>query len=435
MKLKILAFALLVSLATDLSAQTQINRLTYATDWDKGKTNSAFSNFNSWANQFATASNITAKAQIVSDGVSLAKERRRAFAELIKTDPENALALTVPASVRQRLPAEIEKELESRLSGIGDYSVIAALPALGDMQVEPIQRFVYLNGKTYHAYVYGRRLGETCKNGIPLHGVALDGVMAVHESGLREFEADETPDATKHAIDLGNAADKSVVVSRTIFAEMGGTLYQGMPERILQAETSLEEAEVGLGPKPLQSATNIMDENEQSGGVKPLDLPTPWTTGLKNILIIRVDFSDLPGDPVDSAGNVNTVPYVQNIADTEVSPFYFKSSYGLTSISTTVTTQVYRMPKTAAFYATNSAGGVGLLHADAETAASTNYTLANYDRIIVVFSSLGNFTGSAFNFAGQANVGGPNVWINGGCNGFLLDHELGHTYGVFHGNL
>ena len=156
--------------------------------------------------------------------------------------------------------------------------------------------------------------------------------------------------------------------------------------------------------------------------------PTAWTTGGKNVLIIRVDFSDLTGAPEGYSAAT-----VQNIADSQIAPYYIKSSYGLTSLTNTVTTLVYRMPKTAAYYATG--GSNDLLHTDAENAAAANYTIANYDRIIVFFASLGSIPNSQINYGGLADIGSYRVWCNGEFDFRVIAHELGHTYGLYHGNL
>jgi len=155
---------------------------------------------------------------------------------------------------------------------------------------------------------------------------------------------------------------------------------------------------------------------------------TAWTTGGKNVLVIRVDFSDLTGAPEGYSAAT-----VQNIADSQIAPYYIKSSYGLTALTNSVTTLVYRMPQTAAYYATNDANGT--LHTDAENAAAANYTITNYDRIIVFFASLGSIAHSQINYGGLADIGAKRVWCNGEFDFRVIAHELGHTYGLYHGNL
>ncbi|MGZ4967651.1 MAG: hypothetical protein ACXV97_10780, partial [Chthoniobacterales bacterium] len=174
---------------------------------------------------------------------------------------------------------------------------------------------------------------------------------------------------------------------------------------------------------------------DEASAFSPNELSS--TLGNQNVLIIRVDFSDLPGDPQCSFCGSNpiiyTAGYVQNFADTQIAPFYQQSSYGATSLTNTTTTKLYRMPQTAAYYATN--GADDQLHTDAETAASADFTLANFQKVIVLFSSLGAIPNSQITYGGQANIGGPDVWINGEFDFRIVAHELGHTFGLFHANV
>ncbi len=401
----------------------------YASEWVQPQSLPAQAAFQTWTTRYQAATTPGAKAALLAEGVALAKQRRASMLGLIRGNPERALALTVPASVLKQLPAEVLNELESRVSGVGDFSVLGAIRAIGGPAVEPTQRFVRLNGRTYRASVSGWRLGEGTKSGIPLHGIVLDGVMALHEGVLRELEADETPGAATPVIDLRGAAEKSLA-SPAVFGEAGGRIYRfGSTEQLRQMETRFETAEAQAGPRPAQSADEILNQNAPTGGSSSTNLPNPpsaWTTGGKNILIIRVDFSDLPGAPYSA-------PFVQSLADSQISPYYFKSSYQQTSLTNTAATPLYRMPQTANYYATNGANDQ--LHSDAEAAASADYTLANYDRIIVVFPSLGGISGSQITYGGLADVHGPDVWCNGEFDFRVIAHELGHTYGLLHGNL
>ena len=171
-----------------------------------------------------------------------------------------------------------------------------------------------------------------------------------------------------------------------------------------------------------------LDEPAATSAVEPANAPTAWTTGGKNILIIRVDFSDLAGAPEGYSAAT-----VQGIADSQVAPYYAKSSYGLTTLTNTVTTAVYRMPQTAAYYASNDANDT--LHTDAKNAAAADYTVSSYDRVIVFFSSLGSLSGSQITYGGLADISGKKVWCNGEFDFRVIAHELGHTFGLYHANL
>lgn len=382
---------------------------------------------------------------MLSEGIRLARQRRAELVELIKSNPREALASAVPASARLQLPPDIAAELETRVSGIGNLSVLGVMPAIGGPAVQPIERFVRLDGRTYRAYVYGRRANQTSKSGIPLSGITIGDVLALAESAVRELEPGETPKPGNPVVDVRIPSTQSAAGLAPVLGEIGGKIYRfASSEQLWQAETRLEAAEGGINPTPVQSVAAVLGQDgapPPTGGGPPSPAPpTPWTTGLKNVLVIRVDFSDLTGDPVgpndttpSSAIVTYTAPYVQNIADSRISPYYQKSSYGLTSLSNTVTTQVYRMPQTATSYAV---GGLNdQLHADAEAAAAADYNVTNYDRIIVLFSNLGSIPGSLITYGGLALVGGKSVWSNGEFDFRVIAHELGHTYGLYHAGL
>ncbi len=216
---------------------------------------------------------------------------------------------------------------------------------------------------------------------------------------------------------------------------MGGKTYRfASLEHLRRAEALLEAAEAGIGPNPERRAVKVLEEMGKSrievdGASEQAVAKSLYTEGGKNVLIIRIDFSDFPGDP----RSIYTASYVQDFADTQISPYFQQSSYGITSLTNTVTTQLYRMPKTGSYYATNGADYE--LHMAAETAAATNYNVTNYDRVMILFSRLSSIPGSRIRYAGRAEIGGRRVWINSYFDFRVVTHELGHTYGLWHANL
>ncbi len=421
------------------AAGAELTSLSYSTHWEKGESESALAAFHFWANRFTAVSNAANRPQMLAEGVALARQRRGVFAKLLQSDPARALAETVPAAVLEQLPAEILEKLETRVSGVGDYSVLVADPFKGGPAVETLRRVVRLNGRAYRAQVYGRRIGETTKHNISLHGVALDGVLALHEAALRQLEPDEIHDPAKTVVDLRPGVGNTRSGSGSILAEMGGQFYRfSLVGQVRQAEGRLEAAEAGIGPIPARQAERILKETATStpavGTIAPRDAPSSWTTGNKNVIVIRIDFSDLPGDPHGREGGQDyTAAYCQTLADSQVTPYYQQSSYGLTGLSNMVTTQLYRMPQSAAFYASNNADAQ--LHLDAEAAASGDYAVSNFDRVLVLFSPFDNLNTTEMNYGGLSDIGGRNVWINGEFDFRIVAHELGHTYGLYHANL
>jgi hypothetical protein len=401
--------------------------LVYGENW--GKEHQAdLAAFSVWANNFLK--NVAGKSSV--EGVILAKQRRAVLYNLIMSDPAQAIAAAVPENIRKQLPAAVVEQLEIGVSGIGDLSVLGAISRKGGSAVEPIQRFVQLNGHTYRASVYGRRASETTKHGIPMHGLVIDDVIALHENGLRILADGEMTDPSMPVEDLRTPVEKAAAALPPTQVEMGGTIYGfASSEQMQAAELRIEAAEAGLGPNPSQTAAALLQGNPLiPPKPSPLNSPTAWTTGTKNVLITRVDFSDLTGIP---EGGQDTQTYVQNLADSQISPYYAQSSYGQTALVNTVTPKLYRMPQTAAYYATN--GLNNLLVSDAENIAAADYTAPNYDRVIILFSNLGGITNSQITYGGLSDVGGPNVRCNGEFDFRVIAHELGHTYGLYHANL
>ena len=419
----------------------EIPALSYSGEWAAAQP-PALAAFRDWTERYRQAGSPAERVALESVGVDLAHARRTAMRALMARDPRAALSATVPAGIRPMLPPAVRAELETRFSVIGDFSVEAADYGLKEMlrrkqiglSVDPFQRLVRWNGQEYPAYVYGRRETLTTKIGTPLHGVLLDGVAALHESGVRVLESDEAIQAGRSVTEVPARPPAPATGPATV-AEIAGQLYRfASPDEVWRLNARLTVAESGLGPHRPLGNDFVLPGIEPTAGKDPTSSSptTPWTVGNKKILIIRVDFSDLPGNPSDGS-TAYTPTYVQNLADAQVGPFYLENSYGATSLTPTVSSRVYRMPQTAAAYAVGYLNSQ--LHADARNAAAADFALASFDRIAVLFSYLGNIPGSGITYGGRAQVGGPYLWINGEFDFRVVAHEIGHTYGVFHANL
>jgi len=145
---------------------------------------SALAAFVSWAQGYSTNADTKTGPQTLKEGLTLARSRRAALRELIQADPRKAVAGAIPQTIRNLLPPQITAELEVPVSGVGDLLVVFAIPLKGAPAAGPVRRFVRLNGGIYHAFVYGRRLSQTTKYRIPLHGVVLGDEMALDDKVL-----------------------------------------------------------------------------------------------------------------------------------------------------------------------------------------------------------------------------------------------------------
>lgn len=158
-----------------VSARSQaLTRLAYAQRWDEPQP-PALAAFRDWAERYRHAAPAARRA-LEAEGVALAQARRPAMLELIKTDPQYALAVTVPATLRQILPAAVLAELENRVAGRGDFGLHAAgapEPGAPVRSGPALWRVALVNGVSYTAHAYGRREAQFSKEGASLHGIAL----------------------------------------------------------------------------------------------------------------------------------------------------------------------------------------------------------------------------------------------------------------------
>lgn len=365
----------------------------------------AFTAFENWMTKAAQEKG-SLSATFLEQGVKLATERRTAMSELMERDPKNALALALSEKAAANLPQEIRALVETRVSGRAQLSAIATLPT--DLRAKPeVKRHATLNGRTYRAFVYGRRTKQSQLNDATIHGIALGENLAIHENPVRQIQLSEVADLNA-VLDAAAEADCPVSLEAALskndlaLAEVGGRMVylcsQGHIFALNDEIAAQEDASTGSG-----IAQSAMSE------------------GNKTLLFIRVDFSDLTGEPIDTAT-------AQTLIDTTCNNFFQANSYGVTTVAGTVTT-LLRMPQTSAYYK-NTAGGDVTLMNDARAAAQTaGYTNANFNLDIIAFKSL--FPG----WAGQGYVGGKGTWLNGYFDLRVTCHELGHNLGLWHANL
>jgi hypothetical protein len=388
------------ALAADRTSPTNT---TVAAD-KTGESLVAFVDFARWAEQFTNTS-----ASVV-EGERLAWKRREAMAQLVETDPVKALALAVPYAWRQALPPQVTRFFEEQMDGRGELNVAVATDF--ERGQSAVLRNVHLGAKTYAAFVYGRRITQSCKSGIPLHGIALEGKMAVGEDPLRVLTGEE---AAALAKTRGRPLDEICGVSgqparsrhQPVYAESGGGIicFCGTDHYdLVNRQWALAESGAGgFGGTGVAGVGGATDDS--------------WTHGPKSLLYLRVNFPDDLTEPISEDDAYSAMDGVNG--------YYVGNSYDLTSLDPTVAPLV-TLPQKKAWYATI---GPGQLLADAREATRlAGYDTANYDRDIVAFTSV-----PGFSFGGLAYVGGKGVWLQSMGVG-VTAHELGHNYGLWHAN-
>jgi len=406
--------------------------------------------FTAWVDRYLTA-NDADRANLLNSGLDLARQRRAVLAQFIHDDPERALADAVPMVVRQDLPAPVLALLEERVADSANLSMLGVTPAPGQIVAEPVFRSASINGQNYRAFTYGRRGALATLPNASLVGIAVDNALAVSDSPVRVLEPGE--------LAAGRPVNSVCVISgKTTPADSKGpfnltgknVVEAGGQIHVLCHVSHVVEYEHQLIAKEQANYAPVLPEVDAADGGQGSSTvagrpSSTWSHGTKKLLIIRVDFSDKVGVPLNPTDNQFITPAyvaarINNVGG--VNDYYNQNSFGQAGLSlaglisgnSADVTPVLRMPQTAASYAVsyNNDG----LHSDAEAlATSAGYNLNSYDRIGVVFSDLSNITNSQINYGGLGEIIGKNFWINGFFDFDIVAHELGHTFGLNHSNL
>ena len=344
----------------------------------------------------------------------IANERRKALKNLILQGPERALELRLSPIQRVGLPEDIIKRLERIIVAAGDFVVVES--DLVEPNVEHgLSRLVYLDNEVLQAAVYGRRLTQGTKYGIPINGIAFGDRLAFSDFPL--YVLDEL-EVKEQGLEPG-----------TIAALASGQLLTfDSEDEFDEIEFEFITTESGPGPFPGGAIVTF------SGG--------PWTLGLKFVLVILVDFSDLPGLP----HWIDGTPLTKESALAEVNQagdFLEQVSDGNTSLLSLAVPVIVRAPNPASFYRSMPflGDGTATLALDAEQAARDFddmigmdgfYNPDSYDRVVIAADGVWQTPSGDTARGGAAVRGGEWVVTHGVYNWRLLAHELGHTYNLIH---
>lgn len=390
-----------VVLTDAVDERLDLAAFTFATRWGREK-DPALAAFSMWASEYTNAP-AERRREMESAGIALAQQRRGEFKNLIRTQPKLALAETVPALVRNQLPSSISSLLEQRVTGKGDLMVLGRTDS---RNAQPVTRRAVIGDHEYEAFVYGDRASQRTHGNISLHGVAIDGEIALSDSPLRVFEEGETVPADKPL-----AAD-SCPVSRQPTAPT----KTGPRPNAVAAESGTHVYWMCHGKHVAAAAEGVAAEEIQ------FPFAAYASAGARSALVIVVDFSDKPGAP--STANVirDSIASVQG--------FLSENSFGDFILNTHSTTAVLRMPRASRVYSDPSnPSGDSLLLSDARNAARTNgFNPDAFDFDIVTFVDIG------FPWSGQGYVGTKGAWIQDTFAARTVAHELGHNIGLWHAN-
>lgn len=389
--LTIICVAVVLSISQMFESNAQnLTNVSVSAEKNANKTPVVFSEFKNWISVYLSGNfGALSETEYLHKGERLAAVRREVLRTLMQSNPQAALENSISKETFERLPSSISRFLEAQKSFNGDFIVTA----FDDFENEKNSRIereaVTGDGTRYKAFVYGRRVSMTSKFDIPLRGIVIDDVMAVDESPARQLE---TGDVKKIAAEVGGKV--RYFSNRTEFDRF-----------------TREQIEWEAKVEPVRRA-----ENESS-----------WTHGVKNVLFIRIDFPDRPGEPVDRNGFPLTEANAQNLILNQVSPFYVSNSYDKTSLQTVVT-PVVRVPQPQGYYTRERL--VELTNDARNAARAAGFETNNYNLDLVAFGYTPILT-----FSGIAAIGTKSALLNGTFTFKVATHELGHNYGLMHANL
>ena len=414
------------------------DRELFASTW-QSSSREPLAAFANWTRDYLEASP-EARPAMRDRGIELAKARREVMAGLIQNDPREAIANTPPVAVRQPLPAAVEELLEDRISDRGDLFRVMGIANPGDSRVIPTVDQARIAGQTYQAHRYGDRTLTPHLKDVSVHGITLDGHLAILDSPVRKMEAGETPTET---------TEECVVTGGEVVAPADPVTKEPAPEEITTMlvgnhgyelccpfcaedfETRMERFE-RQQMSALQSVNAIAEDADQprslsSSGVSgsadyPGKPPYGLTHGTNTMIMMRVDFPDHTGNRFTEAelkGNVDDWGGVDWMVD--------RFSYGASQVASPTITPVLRMPHDTAYYNNGPYWGDILNDACNAAIAQGFDPWAASCRVIIHDVVLKD--------SGAAGWGGGGaIWCNNNVDKRLLIHEYGHVFWLPHAN-
>jgi uncharacterized delta-60 repeat protein len=396
---------------------------------------SIFGRFDAWQREFAVA-DPAARAALLAQGEALARERRAALLELIRSDPERALAQAIPYGVRRNLPPAIQALLEEPVSGSGQFTVKVYCPLPGQEGLEPPPvRQVRMGDRLFQAHVHGWRTGIMSRQNLAVHGIAVDDQLAVAADGARALAADEAADVVAAGraqqavaceicgqpgapvlLDLGNGqfqsvcADDVATVNRGIEFALANGCSQGCAAHNLVAGSAGT-----LNQKLAQLAQFWMPKQGFGSVAGNTNLPAtpPGFLGQRTLLLIPAQFADEAEAPATRQAAENAGLGVHN--------FYNRASYGYEQMRWAVVPDV-KLPQRMSVY--DEAGDGRIINDAIAVATARGYNVGAYDFVYVITTSIPS-----------ARFGGISSGLVFGAGVGVLVHEIGHNNGLGHANL
>ncbi|MDQ8199283.1 PKD domain-containing protein [Pelagicoccus enzymogenes] len=359
-----------------------------------------------------------------------ARARAEAMSQLMESNPQRALDLAFSYAAYASLPPEIQAIVERPFTEIADYRavIICDHDSSNDDQRHSLQ------------FADGRRLPISrsdiprlflSKEKVPLQGIELAGKSVVRTTIFQELGSEDAAWASDH-LPLANvdpAADflnGAKIDAEPLVAVSGGYRFHfASSQSIAQLESLLGklDARPGLAIGSPAFLAKLPQEDAPFNAEAFLSAQeveaAPPPDEVRDYLIIRVAFSDLPETPYSKED-------LEALIDNNVAPYLTEYSYNKTTVDVAVTESVYQLAASTSFSNTDDLHDAAVAAYMADGNVNPN---SQYEVVSVIFPKL-DFEWTQF--AGLASVGGREQWLNGKANAETCLHELGHNYGLAH---
>ena len=356
----------------------------------------ALTEFSRWQGRLAEGNQVKS-TEVVQDGLALAKQRAVLMRQLMRENPERALAAALKPAVREKLPEHFREFLEEQVSGYGSVG------QLFDCGHATVARAIRLNGKLYLAHAPGSNAVPVGpRRNVPLRGVVLGSEIALSENPLELAEPEEVLKEGSHwrrgdhCVGCGKSLEGS---PRTVAAKFAGRIIP-LCRREHFSLIHLTGAIAGW--------------EGGSSGTAPGPSPD-WTQGGKRLLYIVTQYSDQGSPPTTRAA--------AEAALAQVAQYFGAQSYQKTALTSVVTDSITVL-QPASYYASF---GLAQLYNDAVIVArAAGWDADDYDFVFIRHA--GGPGG-----LGVGLVGEKGAWVQTD-SWPVLSHELGHNYGLIHAN-
>ncbi|MBM3846400.1 MAG: hypothetical protein FJ405_08955, partial [Verrucomicrobia bacterium] len=395
--------------------------------------------------------NETERKAAEAEGVTLATARRDAMKTLIRRDPERALDRAISETARGELPASVTELLETRVDGKGTLHATATGAPVSERPAgSPVvfHTAVFDDGRELNAYVYGRRAFQPSRKDIPMHGIAIGNSMALSEWPGRLLEPAEMdqakatlaadPVCSTSSLPTASLGDETAVqTGKTVSFYCG---KEHAADRLNSLASSENQLPPGLGFRSQPPVTAASGATGQTVPSFASSGDGDWTTGNKNIGIVRVTFN---GTSYQSFSVGQCTDIISGIDQA-----YNDWSYGRLNIrgigsSGSFVTTVLDLPHSASYYDANKDDGQDDDSVSTIWEIARSWALANgrapwtYDYLIVLSGDapIRDDQGDVVWWGGLGRVGEGLSFLRSTTVDSAIRvglHEVGHNLGLAH---